>query len=398
MNEIKRDEYIKRLNELRDKQIIKIITGIRNSGKTTLIKLYQDILKKSGVKDEQIVTIDFDNPVDPKLMDRNELYKYLRSKITKGKKTYIFLDEVQNVPEYEIVVESLFINKNVDLYITGSNSKVISSELSTVLSDGFIEIKMLPLSFKEYLKTVENEKKLSDRLDQYIQTSSFPDIVNLELNKIANFEPFTKGIYYTVLFRDVMNSKGVTDKNVIEKVIKYLSENIGIKTSTKSLNDKIEGLERNKSYNTVVNYVEALLNCYMFYKVNRFDIKKNEILKTQEKYYSSDLGLIRYFTQQKDKKSLLENLVYLELMRKGYEIFTGKLDNLDIDFVAKKDEERVYFQLVLDTKMEYEFKNKLVSLQKINDNYPKYIFTLDNEKETDYNGIKKKNLVEWLLK
>ena len=397
MNEIKREDYIKILNEFRDKQIIKIITGIRDSGKTTLIKMYQNVLRKSGVSDEQIITINFEDLENPKLIDRNELYKYIRSKVKKGKKTYIFLDEVQKVPEFEIIVESLFINKNVDLYIAGSNSKVISTELSTVLSDGFIEIKVLPISFKEYIKLTGTEKDFKDRLDEYEHTSTFPDIVNLKTNKIANIETYIDRIFYTVLFRDVMDSKGVTDKNVIEKVIKYLYENIGTKTSTKNINDKIEGLERNKSYNTVVNYVESLLNCYMFYKVNRFDIKKNEVLKTQEKYYSSDLGFIERFSLQKDKKCLLENLVYLELLRRKYEVFTGKLDNLDIDFVTKKGEEMVYFQIVLDTKKEYEFKNKLVLLQKINDNYPKYILTLDNEKETDYNGIKKKNIIEWLL-
>ncbi len=405
MEKIKRENYLSILRNFKDKQIIKVITGIRRCGKSTLLELFQDYLKENGVEEKQIISINFENADYEELQDRKKLYEYLKSKLVKGKKTYIFLDEIQNVVEFEKTVDSLFINKDVDLYITGSNAWLLSSELATLLTGRYIEIKMLPLSFKEYLSAFEDKTDISRKFRDYLQYSSFPQAIELFKINPKNINLFLDGIYNTILFKDVMQRKGITDKNTLERVTKYLYDNIGNRTSMKNISDNIEGLEKNNSYNTVSAYVQALIDSYIVYKANRYDIKGKEFLKTQEKYYAVDIGLRYYMLGQgsnKDMGHILENVVYLELLRRGYEVYIGKYDDLEVDFVAKNPENTIYYQVALTTRDGIDGKNsilerELAPLKKINDNYPKYILTLDNELDTDYDGIKKINVLDWLL-
>ena len=405
MERINRDHYLSILKNFKDQQIIKVITGIRRCGKSTLLEIYRDYLRDSMVEESQIISINFEDADYEKLLDRRKLYDYIKTRLVKGKKTYVFLDEIQNVNEFEKTVDSLFINKDVDLYITGSNAYLLSSELATLLTGRYIEIKMLPLSFKEYVSAFKDKTDLSRKFRNYLRYSSFPQAVELYKVNPENITLFLDGIYHTILLKDVMQRKGITDKNVLEKVTKYLYDNIGNRTSIKSISDNIEGVEKNSSYNTIANYIDALIDSYLIFKANRYDIKGREFLKTQEKYYAVDIGLRYYMLGQssaKDMGHILENVVYLELLRRGYEVYIGKYDELEVDFVAKKPENIVYYQVALTTRTEENAKNtildrELAPLKRINDNYPKYILTLDDDLDADFDGIKKINVLDWLL-
>ena len=405
MKRIDRDNYLSILKNFKDQQIIKVISGIRRCGKSTLLEIYQDYLINNGVSKNQIISINFENADYEELQDRKKLYEYIKNKLVKGKKTYIFLDEIQNVYEFEKTVDSLFINKEVDLYITGSNAYLLSSELATLLTGRYIEIKMLPLSFKEYISAFDAQTDISRKFRDYLRYSSFPQAVELYKINPENINMFLDGIYNTILFKDVMQRKGITDKNLLERITKYLYDNIGNKTSIKSIVNNIEGLEKNSSYNTISNYINALLDSYLIFRANRYDIKGKEYLKTQEKYYAIDIGLRYYMLGQnsgKDMGHILENVVYLELLRRGYKVYIGKLDELEVDFVAKKTDNTVYYQVALTTRSESDNENKILDreltpLKKINDNYPKYILTLDDDLDADFDGIKKRNVLDWLL-
>ena len=402
---IDRDNYLSILKNFKDQQIIKVISGIRRCGKSTLLEIYQDYLINNGVSKNQIISINFENADYEELQDRKKLYEYIKSKLVKGKKTYIFLDEIQNVYEFEKTVDSLFINKELDLYITASNAYLLSSELATLLTGRYIVIKMLPLLFKEYISPFDVQTDISRKFRDYLRYSSFPQAVELYKINPENINMFLDGIYNTILFKDVMQRKGITDKNLLERITKYLYDNICNKTSIKTITDNIEGLEKNSSYNTISNYINALLDSYLIFRANRYDIKGKEYLKTQEKYYAIDIGLRYYMLGQnsgKDMGHILENVVYLELLRRGYKVYIGKLDELEVDFVAKKTDNTVYYQVALTTRSESDNENKILDreltpLKKINDNYPKYILTLDDDLDADFDGIKKRNVLDWLL-
>ena len=403
MERIQRDNYLNILKNFKDQQIIKVITGIRRCGKSTLLEIFQDYLKDNGISDEQIISINFEDADYEELQDRKELYKYIKSKLVKGKKTYVFLDEIQNVKEFEKTVDSLFINKDVDLYITGSNAYLLSSELATLLTGRYIEIKMLPLSFKEYMSSFNDKTDVSRKFRNYLRYSSFPQAVELYRINPENIKMFLDGIYNTVLFKDVMQRKGITDKAILERITKYLYNNIGNRTSLKGISNNLEGIDKNSSYNTISNYVEALIDSYLIFRASRYDIKGKEFLKTQEKYYAVDIGLRYYMLGQesgKDMGHILENIIYLELLRRGYDVCIGKYDDLEVDFVAKKPENTEYYQVALTTRSEDDNKileRELAPLKKINDNYPKYILTLDEDLDADFDGIKKINALDWLL-
>ena len=403
MERIQRDNYLNILKNFKDQQIIKVITGIRRCGKSTLLEIFQDYLKDNGISDEQIISINFEDADYEEFQDRKELYKYIKSKLVKGKKTYVFLDEIQNVKEFEKTVDSLFINKDVDLYITGSNAYLLSSELATLLTGRYIEIKMLPLSFKEYMSSFNDKTDVSRKFRNYLRYSSFPQAVELYRINPENIKMFLDGIYNTVLFKDVMQRKGITDKTMLERTAKYLYDNIGNRTSLKGISNNLEGIDKNSSYNTISNYVEALIDSYLIFRASRYDIKGKEFLKTQEKYYAVDIGLRYYMLGQesgKDMGHILENIIYLELLRRGYDVYIGKYDDLEVDFVAKKPENTEYYQVALTTRSEDDNKileRELAPLKKINDNYPKYILTLDEDLDADFDGIKKINALDWLL-
>ena len=291
----------------------------------------------------------------------------------------------------------MFIDKNVDLYITGSNAYLLSSELATLLTGRYIEIKMLPLSFEEYLSAFDDKTDISKKFRKYLRYSSFPQAIELYNVNPSNIDMFLDGIYNTILFKDVMARKGITDKSVLERVTKYLYDNIGNRTSMKNISDNIEGLEKNSSYNTVSNYVQALIDSYIVYKVNRYDIKGKEYLKTGDKYYICDLGLRNYLLGEvRDRGKLLENLIFLELKRRGYQIYVGKNDEKEVDFVIIGNDGLKYIQVSESVRDENTLSRELGALENIKDHYPKYLITLDYDK-ANYNGIKQISAIDFLL-
>ena len=399
MKIIERVEYLEKLKKFKDKQLIKVVTGIRRCGKSTLLELFQDYLKQNGVEEEQIITINFENPDYKELKTSDALYEYIKKRLIKDKMNYVFLDEIQNVQNFEIAVDGLFINKNVDLYITGSNAYLLSSELATLLTGRYVEIKMLPLSFKEYMSAFEDKTELSRRFREYLRYGSFPQILDL-FDVPEEIDTYLDGIYTSVLYKDVIHRKGITDKGILESVVEFLYDNIGNLCSVKKISDTLTSNGRTTSNHTVENYVNALVDSFMLYKASRFDVKGKELLKTQEKYYAIDIGLRYHLLGQKagkDMGHIVENIVYLELIRRGYKVYVGKVDELEVDFIAKKTDEIIYYQVALTTREESTLQRELLPLKKINDNYPKYILTMDDDLDADFDGIRKINVLDWLL-
>lgn len=400
MKILEREDYINKLKKFKDKHLIKVITGMRRTGKSTLLELFQQYLLENGVNKEQIISINFEEPDNKELKTSEALYAHIKNRLIDDKMNYIFLDEIQNVDKFEIAVDGLFIKKNVDIYITGSNAYLLSSELATLLTGRYIEIKMLPLSFKEYISAFENKTELSRMFRNYLQYSSFPQTLELYDNP-EEISTYLDGVYTSVLYKDVINRKGITDKGILESVVEFLYDNIGNLCSMKKISDTLTSNGRQVSNHTVENYVNALIDSFLLYRANRFDVKGKDLLKTQEKYYAIDIGLRYYLLGQKagqDMGHILENVVYLELLRRGYKVYVGKLDELEVDFIAQNSENIIYYQVALTTREESTLQRELTPLKKIADNYPKYILTLDDDLDADFDGIKKINIIDWLLK
>ena len=396
---IERNEYLNKLIYWKDKRIIKIITGIRRCGKSTILELYKNYLKSNKVKDNQIISINLEDMEFEELSDYKKLYKFITSKIQNNRKYYIFLDEIQHVNNFQKVVDSLFIKKNVDVYITGSNAYLLSGELATLLSGRYIEIEMLPLSFKEYYNYYKKQKDKKVLFDNYLKFGGFPYTTELNNDNKA-IEIYLKGIYNTVLLKDVVAKNKISDVMILENVIKFIFYNIGSFVSTKKITDTLNSNGRKVSVNTIENYLSALINCYILYRVNRFDIKGKQYLKTLEKYYVADTGLrdILITSQETDIGHILENVVYLELLRRGYKVCVGKvIDEKEIDFVAESSKEIIYYQVCSNIKNVDILKRELSALSKIKDNFPKYLITQDETLEKTYNGIKQINIIDWLL-
>jgi len=395
---VQRKEYINRLIDWREKQIIKVITGVRRCGKSTLFALYIDYLKATGVSDEQIIMVNLEDVENENLLNYKSLYEYIKSKLIKDKFTYIFIDEIQQCESFEIAVDSLFIKKNVDVYITGSNANMLSGDLATLLSGRYIEIAMLPLSFSEYLE-FGTEKNIRISFNDYLKYGSFPYVAVLnKKDEIVN--TYIDGIYNTILIKDVVTREGITDVSVLESIVKFLCSNIGSPVSTKKISDTINSSGRKISINTVENYIRALCQSYILYKVDRYDIKGKQHLKTLSKYYIVDTGLRNLLLSSSaiDLGHLLENVVYLELIRRGYKVNIGKLADKEVDFVANKTNGIEYYQVSASVYDENTLKRELDPLQKISDNYPKFLLTLDDiMPNTNYEGIRQINIIDWLL-
>lgn len=316
---INREIYLDKLKKLKDKQIIKVVTGIRRCGKSTILEMFRNYLLNSGVEKKQIVSINFEDADFANLKDNSILHEYLKEKLVPDKMTYIFLDEIQNVENFEKTVDSLFIRKNVDIYITGSNAYMLSGELATLLSGRYVEIKMLPLSFKEYLSAFEDKTDLNRKFINYLMYSSFPQALDFYKTDPDLVNAYLDGIYNTVVYKDVISRKGISDTSVLESVIKFIYDGIGNTCSIKKISDTLTSNGRKTSNHTIENYISALVDSYIIYKINRFDLRGKQYLKTQEKYYAVDIGL-RYYLLGKDSGSdmghILENVIYLELIRR----------------------------------------------------------------------------------
>ena len=391
---IERKEYLDFLIKLKDKNIIKVVTGIRRCGKSTLFELYKKYLFENGVKDDQIISLNFENPSDMKFSDWKGLYNYVNDKIDSKKMYYVFLDEVQILEHFEKAVDGLFLNKNIDLYVTVSNSYMLSGELATYLTGIYMQIHMLPLSFSEFLEYYGKENELK-KYNTYIENGGFPYLLNLDNNNdlIRNY---LDGIYNTILLKDVVSRNNVKDTLILESIVKFLFDNIGQIVSTNKISATLNSNNRKNSVNTIESYLSYLLDSYLIYKVSRYDIKGKEYLKTGDKYYVCDLGLRNYLLGGiKDLGSILENVIFSELKRKGYQIYIGKYDDLEVDFVLKNNDGIKYVQVALSARDEKTLARELNVLKKIKDNYPKYLITLDYDK-VDHEGIRQIPALEFL--
>ena len=411
MIRIDRKEYLNFLIESKDKQIIKVVSGVRRCGKSTLFEIYKDYLIKNGVEKKQIISINFEDIDYEELTDYKKLYEYINSKMLGDKKNYIFLDEIQHVDKFEKVVDSLFIKDNVDLYITGSNAYFMSSELATLLSGRYIELKMLPLSFKEYyqarldyenLDGEENKilKTLMQYYNEYIVNSSFPYTLQLN-NNLKNIYEYLNGIYNSVLLKDIVARLKIADVMRLESVVKYIFDNIGNLTSILKIANTLTSMGRKTDTKTVEKYVKGLVDGLLIYEVNRYNIKGKEFLSTLSKYYVSDLGLRQMILGNRniDMGHILENIIYLELLRRKTNVYVGQFDKNEIDFVVINSNEVEYYQVALTVLDENTLKRELAAFKNIKDNYPKYLITLDDVlPNTDYDGIKVINALEWLLR
>ena len=396
---IQRQDYLNKLIELKDKDFIKIITGIRRCGKSTLLELFIDYLKNNGIEENQIIHLNLENP-DFNFENYKELYDYIKSRLNKDKKNYVFIDEVQNVDKFQKAVDGLYINKNIDLYITGSNAYLLSGELATLISGRYIEIKMLPLSFKEYLSAFDSNVDKQAKLLEYMRYGSLPQTVELLKTVPDTIYSYLDGVFSTVVYKDLMMRKNISNKLLLESIIKYIFSNIGSQITSKKISDTLTSMNRPTSNHTVENYIASLLAAYLIYKVDRFEVIGKEVLASGYKYYVVDTGFREYMLGKKasqDMGHILENIVYLELLRRGYKVYTGKVDDLEIDFVAENVKGLEYYQVALTTRDEKTLERELKSLQKTGDYYPKYILTMDNDLDADYNGIKKINVIDWLL-
>ena len=393
---INRDDYLNKLIRFRDKELIKVITGIRRCGKSTLFDLYINYLLQNGVKEEQIIRLNLEDPVYYELDNYLKLYNYIKEKMKSDKMNYIFIDEVQNVQEFQKAVDGLYIQKNTDIYITGSNAYLLSGELATLLSGRYVEIKMLPLSFKEYRLALPNEN-IDILYQKYISIGSFPYALKLE--NVDDIDMYIKGIYDSIILKDIMARKNFQDMQMLQSIINFMLDNIGNLYSTNKIADTMTSNGRKISVHTVESYLTALTESFILYKANRYDVKGKQYLKTGDKYYVADLGL-RYFLlgrKEQGKGHILENVVYLELLRRGYDVYIGKVDDCEVDFVAINSKGIEYYQVSETVIDENALKRELRPLEMIKDHYPKYLLTKDFVPETTYNGIRKINVLDWLL-
>ena len=400
MIRIDRKEYLDFLVKSKDRQIIKVVSGVRRCGKSTLFEIYKDFLLENGVEKNQIISINFEDMDYEELTDYKKLYEYIKSKMIEDKRNYIFLDEIQHVDKFEKVVDSLFIKENTDLYITGSNVYFMSSELATLLSGRYIELKMLPLSFKEYyqakleyekMEQQENRtlKTLIQYYNEYIVNSSFPYTLQLD-SDLKNIHEYLSGIYNSVLLKDIVARLKISDVMRLESVVKYIFDNIGNLTSLSKIGNTLTSMGRKTDAKTIEKYIRGLTDSLLVHEVSRYNIKGKEFLSTLSKYYVADLGLRQMILGNRniDMGHILENIIYLELLRRKGNVYVGQFDKNEIE----------YYQVALTILDENTLKRELDAFKNIKDNYPKYLITLDDVMvNTDYDGIKVVNALEWLL-
>ncbi len=429
----KRDLYLNKIIAFQDIEPVKVVTGIRRCGKSSLLKLMVCHLKEEGIFDEQILEMNFESYAF-KNMDSDSLYEYVRQHIVPDKRMYLFFDEVQRVPDWEDAVNSFRVDFNCDIYVTGSNAYMLSSEYATYLSGRCVEIKMLPLSFSEFItfhdfEIIETKSalggirrqvlnrngeqyELREIFDAYMRFGGMPGIADVGLDQEKALM-LLEGIYSTVIMRDILERenlrgrKKITDPVLLKKIVMFLADNIGSNISVSSIGNILvnEGLledGRKKgipSAHTVQTYVNALMEAYFFYDIKRFDIKGKEFLRTHGKYYIVDMGLRNYLLgfRNRDSGHALENIVYFELIRRGYDVSIGKVDNLEVDFIATKADDKIYIQVTETMEGEDVRKRELAPLQKINDNYEKIVLSMNKGMDSSYDGIKSIDLIDWLI-
>ena len=398
MKLIQREQYLAKLRALREKAIIKVITGVRRCGKSTLMQLFQKELLQSGVSEKQIISINFEDYDFVELRNAKALYQHVVARLVEGVPNYVFLDEIQHVDNYADVVDALFVKENVDLYITGSNAYLLSSEIATLLSGRYVELQLLPLSFKEYVNATGNTNDLERKYADYITFSSFPYAMAFD-REVQMTNDYLRGIYSTIVLKDVMHRHSISDAMMLENVMAFMADNIGNTLSVKRIADTLTSAGRKVDVKTIEKYLSALCQSFILYPAKRYNIKGRQLLKTMEKYYLVDVALRNTLlgSANADFGRILENVVYLELLRRYPNVYIGKTDAFEIDFVAVNMQEVAYYQVAATVRDEATLERELHPLKMVKDNYPKTILSLDVAPVAYHNGIKIQNVLDWLL-
>jgi len=404
-NYTNRIEYIEKLLAYKDKDLIKVVSGLRRSGKSTLLELYRELLLKQGVSKRQIQFYNFELPENYLNKTWDDIYFDIKKKLQAQRPNYIFLDEVQNIPFFEKLVDGLFATENTDVYITGSNAFLLSSELATLLSGRYIEISILPFSFKEYLmaRTIDTDNKYLNYealFFDYVNETSLPKGVALREEGFDKIYEYLEAIYTTIIEKDITQRHQINDKRAFGNIVKFIASNIGNSLSPSNISNTLKQDKQSIHHATVEKYLDYLVASFVFYKVNRFDLKGKKQLATQEKYYLVDTGLLHILAgkdRTTDRGHLLENVVYLELLRRGNKIWTGTTRNTEVDFVCKSPTGDIeYYQVAWQMTNESTLEREFGALEKINDNYPKYLLTTDSFTQ-NRSGVKHLNVFNWLL-
>lgn len=403
---VQRKEYLEKLIGWRDDDVIKVVTGIRRCGKSTLLMQYQDYLKSIGIKENQIIAVNFEELEYEELCDYKKLYAYIKDRLVADKITYIFLDEIQKVPSFEKVVDSLYVKPNIDIYITGSNAYMLSGDLATLLTGRYVEISMLPLSFSEYMQLSDKDKESA--FADYIKYGGLPFVATMDRTD-DKVDTYLEGIYNTVIVKDIEDrqkrqetnpdKRKINDIPLLKTIAKYLSSVIGSPVSLRGITSYLVSSGRKISANTVSNYVNALIESFIFYPAERFDIVGKQLLQANKKYYMVDLGIRNHILPRKyyDLGFSVENIVFFELLRRGCKVTIGKYQENEVDFVAEKRGEFTYIQVTADMVSESTFDREMKPLYAIQDNYEKIVLTLDKLTVGNYDGIKVVNVIDWLL-
>jgi hypothetical protein len=397
MKRIERREYLSKLKKFRDKKLIKVVTGIRRCGKSTLMEIYRDWLITQGVSRGRIVFINFEDYDYFSLRDPQNLYSYVKERLSDTEMTYLFFDEIQHVKDFPDVINSLNLKPYTDIYLIGSNAYILSSELATLLSGRYVKIPMLPLSFREYVEAIGGQDNLQDSYNRYVTNSSFP--YALELNSAEEVSDYLDAVYNTIVVKDIMARLKIQDVTMLESVIRFAADNIGNILSTKRIADLLTAEGRKIDQKTVEKYMHALCETFFLYEAKRYNIKGRQLLKSLSKYYLVDIGLRRMVLGSRgfDVGRVLENEVYLELLHRHSQVYVGKNDQLEVDFVTMNTDGLAYYQVAATVRDPATLERELASLRNIDDHYPKYLLTLDDDPDSNYDGILRINALKWMM-
>ena len=399
----KRELYIEKIKPFINKDIIKVLTGIRRSGKSVMLKLIMEELKQNKIDEKQFININFENLINIELTTADKLHEYILKKASEiKKKCYIFLDEIQEVKDWEKCINSLRVNEeyDFDIYITGSNAKLLSGELSTYLAGRYVEFVIYPFSFKEFLETlksIQQDVSTREAFQKYVKFGGMPFLYNLAFEEEASLQ-YLKDIYSSIILKDITQRNKIRDTDMLERVISYLIMNVGNNFSATSISKFFKSENRKVSVETILNYIKAAEESFLIYRVSRDDLIGKKVLNVNEKYYIADHGMREAIlgSNQRDINQIFENIIYLELLRKGYNVRVGKIDNLEVDFVCTKGNEKIYVQVAYLLASSETIEREFTSLEKIDDNYPKYVISMD-EFDMSRNGIIHINIIDFLM-